>query len=83
MLHRTGGDSGTSYRNLKALNDRRLQTSRPPPQKSSGRVCQLGDWSLQQLEHLVPGTKGHWGTGSMGASPPGEGSQSKDWDFTS
>lgn len=52
------------------------------PKKSSGRICQLGELE-QWLEHPTPGTRGHWGPGSMQVSPPGEGSQSRDWDFTS
>ena len=53
-----------------------------PPKKSSGRICQLGELE-QWLEHPAPGTRGHWGPGSMQVSLPGEGSQSRDWDFTS
>lgn len=53
-----------------------------PPKKSSWRICQLGELE-QWLEHPAPGTRGHWGPGSMQVSPPGEGSQSRDWDFTS
>ena len=87
LLAEKPGDSVTQNRRgfrdilqeSKGLEWRETADPSPTPHKSLlGKSVNLGTGAFSST-----GTKGHWGTGSMGASPPGEGSQSKDWDFTS